>query len=120
MTPAMLWQNLCSIGQEKFNHTLPSREQLFTFSMSKSAILRDVCLCLGIELERREFFETPFTEEDIVQMVPRVKIPANEPVELDHMVEQGDKMAAKYQLEEAFEMYNKALQWVFTCFNGVH
>ena len=27
---------------------------------------------------------------------------------------------AKYQLEEAFEAYNKALQYVFNVYNGIH
>jgi tetratricopeptide (TPR) repeat protein len=36
------------------------------------------------------------------------------------LIEEGDLLANKYQLEEAFEKYNRALQYLFVSFNGVH
>lgn len=40
----------------------------------------------------------------------------SEPKELNEWIEEGDKQSNKFQIEEAFDAYNKAVQYIFTSF----
>lgn len=62
----------------KFKHVLSKKSSFFEFEFSKVAILRDLCLCLGIILEKKDYFcadgSATFIEDNIVNIVPRVKV----------------------------------------------
>jgi hypothetical protein len=81
-------------------------------------------LCIGVILEKKDYFVTSsgaiFSEEHISNIVPKVKVRISEPKEVNEWIEEGDKLSNKFQIEEAFEAYNKAFQYMFTSFGEVH
>jgi hypothetical protein len=83
-------------------------------SYQKHAVLRDLCLCVGLVLEKRNYFlkETdieenlPFSSKHIIGFSSKSKIPiVLPPPEIERAVSVADRFFSQNQLTDAMKAY---------------
>ncbi|CAI2365697.1 unnamed protein product [Moneuplotes crassus] len=127
MKPSEFYQKITYLVKKRYGYDLPAKlednECRKTYK-NKAALLRDLCIKIGLKIHSKNYnFEEisteetkvdekrllPFTEKDVVEIVPKVK--TFEIVNLDYKNFIGTAKAALKDgfYDQAFEFYNQAI-----------
>eukprot|EP01006_Ploeotia_vitrea_P031321 TRINITY_DN63639_c0_g1_i2.p1 TRINITY_DN63639_c0_g1~~TRINITY_DN63639_c0_g1_i2.p1 ORF type:complete len:605 (+),score=85.81 TRINITY_DN63639_c0_g1_i2:707-2521(+) len=97
----------------RFNYDAPDWRPTGWFpKLSKLATLRAVCLKVGIRILARQYFfnsPTPFTEGDIVELVPKVHQVTPRCTDAQELLQTGIKNLSEFDFELAFHNLQNAL-----------
>lgn len=98
MKPTEIWLEVCKIAKARYDYefecTSITELDLFRFPFQKAATLRDVCLSVGLVVERKNYdineesFNMndkifPFTAKNIINIEPKAKKMKIDPPSLD-------------------------------------
>ena len=139
-TPSELWEEIQNISEKRYEYKLSSSQYecpSLTNGNDKYAILRDLCLCIGIQLECKDYTlmsksksnrrgisppisispttdtmheNVSFTSTNIINLFPVSKRMDMVSVDARLMIENGKRLQQERKHKEAFEVLTQAMQ----------
>ncbi len=98
---------------------------IFKFAYGKTSMLRDICLNVGLILQKKNYFNdfanakiSPFTADNILNFNIRTTHTNPDKKQLEKLITQGDQFLTQFMVEQSIESYNKAIQYILTTFGG--
>eukprot|EP01112_Ceratiomyxa_fruticulosa_P021253 TRINITY_DN7410_c0_g1_i1.p1 TRINITY_DN7410_c0_g1~~TRINITY_DN7410_c0_g1_i1.p1 ORF type:complete len:1364 (+),score=366.09 TRINITY_DN7410_c0_g1_i1:107-4198(+) len=123
LTHNSLFEQIRALVTEKFDFTLPSN---YTLPQSRVAVLRNFCLKTGVQVVARDYAlnsnhnSTPFTYEDILDLIPLVKHINPKSQDGQDLLEAGKALLMDSRLEQACEVLSEALTLLIQVHGPIH
>ncbi|XP_072164554.1 clustered mitochondria protein homolog [Diadema setosum] len=128
LTPSDLWSNIKAESKEYFHYKLKCDSidsALERYDLQKMTLLREFCSKIGIQLLLRDYdldskSKSPFTENDILNMFPRVKHINPTASDAYHFFQSGQTKIQQGCFREGFELISEALNLFNNVYGPMH